>query len=255
MKPVTTFFRKNSVPKAQRVSSSPVQASPPLRLLKYAGKAAPITALIIATNLLTYLAIGPGVLSTRGARLPAQELYLIDKAAKHISDTHTFSEKVHEVAEKLDVPPEWLMAIMYSESRFHAGIKNHKGSGATGLIQFMPATARDMGTTTRELGHMPPEKQLNYVYKYFRNVRKKYGDFRSLTDCYLAVLYPRALNQDICYALYAKPSVAYRRNKGLDENKDGQVTISDISRRMQRLYPIAFAARLHQEGDMLAWDE
>jgi hypothetical protein len=179
-------------------------------------------------------------------------LYLIDKAANHIYDVDGFAKGVRRIASKLEVPADWLMAIMYSESRFNPSIANHKGSGATGLIQFMPATAKDFGTSTRKLANMTPVQQLEYVYKYFHRVRRTYGDFKSLTDCYLAVLYPRALNKDYCYTLYAKPSIAYKRNIGLDENKDGHVTVSDIDRRMARIFPTAYTARLQKDGESLA---
>ena len=39
--------------------------------------------------------------------------------------------------------------------------------GATGLIQFLPSTARGLGTTTDALAGMSSVEQLNYVEKYF----------------------------------------------------------------------------------------
>lgn len=41
-------------------------------------------------------------------------------------------------------------------------------SGATGLIQFMPATAQGMGTTTAALAAMSAVQQLDYVQRYFK---------------------------------------------------------------------------------------
>jgi hypothetical protein len=223
-------------------------------LVSYVRKSAPVTGLIVVTNLVTYLMLGPGFVgpSSNDFNQKTEQLYLIDKAATHIYDVESFASGVKRVANKLDVPADWLMAIMYSESRFNPSIANHKGSGATGLIQFMPATAKDFGTSTHKLANMTPVQQLEYVYKYFDRVRRTYGDFKSLTDCYLAVLYPRALNKDYCYTLYAKPSIAYKRNIGLDENKDGHVTVSDIDRRMARIFPTAYTARLQKDGESLA---
>ncbi|MEO1448552.1 MAG: hypothetical protein AAFV07_03440, partial [Bacteroidota bacterium] len=61
----------------------------------------------------------------------------------------------------------------------------------------------------------------------------------------------KALNQDYCYTLYASPAQAYKQNSGLDENKDGRVTVSDIDRRMQRLYaPAYMAPKPGQELDL-----
>ncbi len=167
----------------------------------------------------------------------------MDQASLFTLDPQAFDSKVREVSSLLGVAPEWLMAVMYAESKFDAGVRNFKGSGATGLIQFMPAVAAEMGVTTNQLGMMGHVQQMDYVYRYLQTVQSRYGGFNSLTDLYLAVLYPKALNQDYCYTLYAKPSKSFKQNSGLDENADGRVTVSDIDRRMQRLYPEAFMAK------------
>ena len=176
-----------------------------------------------------------------GPPLPEQ-LYLMDKASLFVSETVRFEQKVREIAATLQVAPEWLMAVMYSESKFDAGVLNYQGSGATGLIQFMPAAASELNVSLPQLQQMGHLQQLEYVYRYLAKVRERYGDFTSLTDLYLAILYPRACKQDYCYTLYAKPGKSYSQNSGLDENKDGRVTVSDIDRRMQRLYPTAYQA-------------
>ncbi|GAB4421873.1 MAG: hypothetical protein OHK0039_37370 [Bacteroidia bacterium] len=200
---------------------------------------------IALTNTFSLLVVRPTWFGGSGSELsasatPSEELYLMDKASVFVSDTRRFENKVREIAAQLDVPPEWLMAVMYSESKFDAAVRNHKGSGATGLIQFMPAAASDLNVSLERLGRMEHEQQMEYVYLYLQNVRERYGEFMSLADLYLAILYPRALNQDYCYTLYAKPSQSYEQNAGLDENRDGRVTVSDIDRRMQRLYPTAY---------------
>lgn len=169
-------------------------------------------------------------------------LYLMEKASIYLPMPKTFEVKVRKVAAMLKVQPEWLMAVMYSESRFNAQAENFRGSGAVGLIQFMPATAREMGTSTAALSRMTHEEQLDWVYAYMEGYRKKYGDYKSLCDFYLAILYPKARTGDQCYTLYESPSKAYKQNSGLDEDKDGRVTVGDIDRRMKRLYPSAYVA-------------
>jgi hypothetical protein len=175
-------------------------------------------------------------------------LYLIEEASEYVEDAQTFESKVRWVAWSLDVPPEWVMAVMYSESRFDSQVKNFKGSGATGLIQFMVPAVKDLnarlGTSLKlsDVQAMTPIHQLDLVHEYLQTMRERYRDYESLTDLYLAILYPRALEGSLSYILYAKPSRAYRQNSGLDENKDGKVTASDIDQRMQRLYPDAYLA-------------
>ena len=175
-------------------------------------------------------------------------LYLIEEASEYVEDAQSFESKVRWVAWSLDVPPEWLMAVMYSESRFDSQVKNFKGSGATGLIQFMVPAVKDlnarMGTKFKlsDVQAMTPIHQLDLVHEYLQTMRERYRNYESLTDLYLAILYPKALEGSLSYILYAKPSRAYRQNSGLDENKDGKVTASDIDQRMQRLYPDAYLA-------------
>lgn len=91
-----------------------------------------------------------------------------------------------------------------------------------------------------DIRNMSAVDQMDLVYAYLQNVRENYGEYNTLTDLYLAILYPRAIGKDYCYTLYAKPTQKYRMNSGLDENRDGRVTVSDIDRRMARLYPTAY---------------
>lgn len=200
---------------------------------------------VICSNMLTHSFFNPGMFfakSAAEATSASPALYLIDEASMHITEPERFEEKVKTIAAMLRVAPEWLMAIMYSESKFQSAVYNYKGSGAVGLIQFMPTTAREMNTTSAALSRLHPVDQLDYVYRYLQTVRERYGDFNSLTDLYLAVLYPKALGQDYCYTLYDAPTQAYKQNSGLDEDKDGRVTVSDIDKRMKRIFPPAYMA-------------
>lgn len=198
-----------------------------------------ISLAVIISNLFTYSLFNPG---SAAAAERAKPLYLLKEASVYVSDVARFEEKVRDVGKALDVPAEWLMAIMYSESKFDASVSNFKGSGATGLIQWMPISAQEMDITLSQLKNLNHTEQLDYVYRYLQTVRERYGDFDSLTELYLAVLFPKALDEDYCFALYAKPSRAYTQNSGLDENKDGRVTVSDIDRRMKRIFPEAYFA-------------
>ena len=210
---------------------------------------------VLLTNILSHTYYNPGVAPDDIAPVletpigdDGPQLYLMDKASQFVPDEKSFEDKVREIAEMLGVAPEWLMAVMYSESKFDAQVLNHKGSGATGLIQFMPGAANDMNVSLQRLRKMSHLQQLEYVYLYLEKVRERYGDYDSLTDLYLGILYPKARKQDFCYALYAKPTKSYRQNSGLDENKDGIVTVSDIDLRMKRLYPTAYMAEKGTTG-------
>ena len=167
-------------------------------------------------------------------------LYLLEEAATWVGDTAEFAVRVKSSAAALKVPPSWIMAVIYAESGFNPAIRNHRGSGATGLIQFMTFTAAELGYDLEEISQMNAIEQMKPVEEYFDKVKHRYGRYQSLTDFYLAVLFPKARNKGPCYTLYARPALAYRQNKGLDENRDGKVTVFDVDRRLLRLFPQAY---------------
>ncbi|MEY3377044.1 MAG: hypothetical protein RL463_1354, partial [Bacteroidota bacterium] len=79
-----------------------------------------------------------------------------------------FIQKVKDISGRLGINPNWLMLVMYMESNINHRAVNPMG-GATGLIQFMPFVATELGTTTKQLLNMSNVEQLNYVEKYFKS--------------------------------------------------------------------------------------
>lgn len=208
-----------------------------------------IVGMMFFSNVVTFYIMKKGDLKDASTALvETEELYLLDQAKKFVYNVAAFEQKVEEIGEKLDVPPEWLMAVMHSESRFDASVKNHKGSGATGLIQFMPNTAKDFDITVDKLRNMNHIEQLDFVYDYLNFVKKKYKEYDSLTELYLAILYPKAIGGGYCYTLYQNPAQAYKMNIGLDFDKDGRVTVQDIDKRMKKVYPTAYMRNKDANG-------
>jgi len=144
--------------------------------------------------------------------------------------TAVFRDRVFWIGEDLEFDPNNLMAGIAWETgeKFSASVTNMAGSGATGLIQFMPATARSLGTTTAALAKMSAEDQLNYVHAYFKPFR---GRLRTLADLYMAILWPNGVGKPESYVLFdrSKPGKAYRQNSGIDMNKDGLVTKAEAT--------------------------
>lgn len=147
--------------------------------------------------------------------------------------TKSFLNKTKQVAKRIGCNYKDLLAVMNSESGLNSKAKNPKGS-AVGLIQFMPATARQLGTTTEALYNMTPEQQLDYVEKYYLMTKKTYmkGD-RQLTagDLYTLTFMPAYVNKEV---LTTNGHKFYNANRGLDVNGDGQITKSDLTQRVQR---------------------
>ncbi|MEP6915367.1 MAG: peptidoglycan-binding protein [Acidobacteriota bacterium] len=150
------------------------------------------------------------------------------------STSEEFKAKVVQIAGRLDTNPNFLMAVMSFESggTFSPSVLNQAGSGAIGLIQFMPATAKGLGTTTAALAEMSAEAQLDVVEKYFRPFK---GRLDTIEDTYMAVLLPKAVGKGSEFVLFQKPSVAFDQNKGLDIDKDGRITVFDASFKVRQL--------------------
>jgi hypothetical protein len=132
-----------------------------------------------------------------------------------------FKAKLIEIAENIDVDPNCLISAMAFETgeTFSPSIKNP--NGATGLIQFTPATAIELGTTTDDLAGMSAEDQMDYVEKYFQPYKNMLA---TIEDVYMAILWPAAIGKPNSWILFSKPSAQYDRNSGLDTDKDGNVT-------------------------------
>lgn len=149
-----------------------------------------------------------------------------------------FRSRVEQIAAGLGIEPGWLMACMAFESgqTFSPSIRNAAGSGAVGLIQFMPQTAAGLGTSTVELAQMSPEAQLEYVADYFR---PRTGRLHNLGDVYGAILWPAMIGKPDSYVCFDKADSEhpklYLQNHGLDFNGDGKITRGEAYARVKVL--------------------
>lgn len=147
--------------------------------------------------------------------------------------TPQFISGVEAMASRLGTRPEYLMAVMSFETggSFSPAQKNNAGGSATGLIQFMPATAAGLGTSTAALAKMSSTEQLAYVEKYF-DQRAGNGNLGTLEGVYTSVLYgsPRS---DPATTLWSSGSSAYAANKGLDTNHDGRITAGEAANKVR----------------------
>jgi soluble lytic murein transglycosylase-like protein len=119
---------------------------------------------------------------------------------------------------------------MWRESRLLPDIDNPT-TGATGLIQFMPETAKNLGTTTSALKKMSRAEQMKYVEKYFDSVGLPKG--ANLGEIYSYVFLPGVAKKSSNGILASRndPATAkyYNSNQGLDVNRDGIITVSDLA--------------------------
>jgi hypothetical protein len=148
-----------------------------------------------------------------------------------------FIDKVNIISYNLGIDPNWLMAIMYFESArtFSPSITNP--IGAVGLIQFMPATAKGLGTTTTALKGMTAVKQLDYVYKYLLPYK---GKMKNYIDCYFAVFFPLAIGKPEDWTIQTNSlsaSTIAKQNPAFETNKDGKIQVWEVKKIMLEKLP------------------
>lgn len=165
----------------------------------------------------------------------SENLGNVEKIAWGAKVSDAFKRKVIVISKGLGVSPDFLMACIAFETgeTFSPEVKNAAGSGAVGLIQFMPSSAKMLGTSTEALEKMTAETQLDYVEKYFKPQR---GKLKTLEDVYMAILYPAAIGKSPDYALFEKGTKAYKQNSGFDKDKDGVITLAEISSLVMQKY-------------------
>ncbi len=137
-----------------------------------------------------------------------------------------FLKAVEAMAKRLNVDPNKLLNVMAFESRINPAAKNPKSS-ATGLIQFMAATAEGLGTTVDKLRNMDAIAQLQYVEAYFRQFKRLADTQESL---YTAVLAGRPVS-DPNAVLFREGTRAFAANRGLDRDASGTITAGEAAAR------------------------
>lgn len=142
-----------------------------------------------------------------------------------------FVNEVNAMAGRLGVKPEWIYAVMKNESGMSPSAVN-RTSNATGLIQFMPDTARGLGTSVEALKNMSATEQLKYVEKYFKPYA---GKIKSGPDMYMATFWPAGLGKPDSYNIGG--ATVARQNPIFDLNRNGQITAGEFREYYRRKYP------------------
>jgi hypothetical protein len=140
--------------------------------------------------------------------------------------------------------PRDLLLVMFLESGVNPSQTNIANpQGARGLIQFMPDTLKAMNVSDKDIKNFTnksAEEQLKYVERY---IKDKNRPFKSATEYYHANFFPLTLSRWKGNDPIANRNVvvvnsrskdqrerkAYAANKILDYNKDGKVTVGDLT--------------------------
>ena len=163
------------------------------------------------------------------------------------SNRNAIVNKINSISTYLGIDPNWLMAVINFETAgtFSPSIQN-KYTNATGLIQFMPSTAIDLGTTVEALKKMSFLQQLEYVQDYYKPYR---GRIKSFVDLYLATFYPIAMGKPESYVIgsHKGPTTIQaiaNQNPIFDPFHTGKVTVGAIKTVILAKLPVEYAKYL-----------
>jgi len=94
-----------------------------------------------------------------------------------------YAPNIYYSARLTGVPPLLLAALIRQESGFNPSIVN-KSSGAMGLGQFMPATAREWFGADWQSGVFNPERAIHQTARYLAWLYRRHGTWRLAVSAY-----------------------------------------------------------------------
>jgi hypothetical protein len=145
----------------------------------------------------------------------AAELSRSQRIAQAYPRMASYADLIVETSGRLGIDPAWLANIIQLESGGNPQARNPT-SRATGLIQFMPFTAKDLGTTIDALYQLDGRGQMPYVERYFQNTIRARGPLRSQEDVIGAVFYPAHIGKPD----KEFPAIVQQQNAGLRTLRD-----------------------------------
>lgn len=156
-------------------------------------------------------------------------------------------KKVIEVSSRLNINPNWLLAVMYFESgrTFNPSVTNTIGS--VGLIQFTRdkkgveyKTINGVKYLLSDIKKMSFIQQMDLVELYYKDVKKFTGKIpKSFIETYLVTFFPNALGKSNDYIFETKglsSSLIAKQNPAFDANKDGKIKKSEVEAYFKTLY-------------------
>jgi len=140
------------------------------------------------------------------------------------------------IASETGVLPEHILPTLYFESGFDPSIQNRSGAEFFGINQASTdLISAYAGTDPQTYMTWPASAQLRTVVRgYVKALVNQYGKIHSATRFEQANFYPASLEtaRGLNDVIVSAPSAAYNANAGLDKDKKGSVTVSDLARVM-----------------------
>lgn len=141
---------------------------------------------------------------------------------------NAFAQKVVAVASWLQIDPNWLMQVMYAESRLKATAQNIQQGRliAAGLLQWTKASGVPGAPQSMvSQGHL---QQLDWVQQYFAPYR---GKMHSYFDVYLVTFFPAGVGKADDYVFATKnlsAALIAQQNPAINILKDGKITMAEF---------------------------
>lgn len=139
---------------------------------------------------------------------------------------------LQQAATQIGVQAKCLVDVIQNESRGIPTARNPQ-TKATGLIQWMPNTAINLGTTIEQIAKMTIPQQLQLAVKYYKS--SGFGKMNSCIDLYWATFYPVAKRyknqQDFVLGSersQERANTIAKQNPIFDLNKDQQITVQEF---------------------------
>jgi hypothetical protein len=133
-----------------------------------------------------------------------------------------FTASIEKLAKKRGLSTSELYKVIQGESGFNPTARNK--SGATGLFQIMPGSAKELGVSTDQILKMTPAQQVDLYDKYLG--RWNYSSKNRLGIMQAA---PAFANREPEAVIYPKSSKAWKQNPGWRELNDGPITVRSIN--------------------------
>ncbi len=162
---------------------------------------------------------------------PTKGTYLSGKGAAN-GYGPAFLDKVKTVAAKHNMDYKELLGLMTSESGLNAHCDN--GVGYVGFMQMGDDACRNCGTTRSAVKNMTPIEQMDIVDKHLTNLEKSMpAGSHKASDYYAANFLPARAKNEV---LTTSDENYYKWNSGLDRNKDGKITKTELDERIKSNY-------------------
>ena len=154
-----------------------------------------------------------------------------------------FINKVKDISSKLQIDPNWLMAIMYFETARTFSPSKKNNIGCVGLIQFCPDRRKNYKTINgkryfiSDIAKMNYNEQLDLVFEYYKRYA---GKLKSYTDTYFVTFFPIAIGKPddwVIQGLGLSARAIYNANPAFRQVNDGKLRVWEVKKKILEKLP------------------